>query len=77
MAYKEFLHEHIISDHLRFVTATLKNLKIVYIKLLIWNGIVQFRFRNNKYIEIINKNGKHFIFVSKENNIKVAYYYIA
>ena len=44
-------------------------------KLLIWKGIVQFRLRNKKYIEIFSKFGKHFIFVSKGGDVKVTYYY--
>ena len=39
-------------------------------KLLIWKSIVQFRFRYKKHIEIFNKFGKHFIFVSKGIDIK-------
>ena len=46
-------------------------------KLLIWKGIVQFRFRYKKYIEIFNKFGKHFIFVSNGIDIRVTYYYSA
>ena len=47
------------------------HLKTVYMKL------IQFRFRYKKYIEIFNKLGKHFIFVSKGIDIKVTYYYSA
>ena len=43
-------------------------------KLLIWKGIVQFRFRYKKSIE---KFGKHFIFASKGIDIKVGNYYSA
>ena len=77
MAYKEFLHEHIISDHLLPVTVTSENLKTVHMKLLIWKGIVQFRFGNKKYIGIFNKCAKNFIFVSKGIDIKMTYYYSA
>ena len=60
-----------MSDHPVPVTLTFKNLKSVYMELLIWKGVVQFRFRNKKYIEIFNKSGKHFIFVSKGIDIRV------
>ena len=46
-------------------------------KLLIWKGIVQFRFRYKKSIEKFNKFGKHFIFASKGIDIKVGNYYSA
>ena len=60
-----------MSDHPVPVTLTFKNFKSVYMELLIWKGVVQFRFRNKKYIEIFNKSGKHFIFVSKGIDIRV------
>ena len=44
-------------------------------KLLIWKRIVQFRFRNKKYVEIFNKLGKRFKFVLKGIYIKMTYYY--
>ena len=55
-------------------SVTSKNLKTVYIKLLIWKDIVQFRLRNKKYVETSNKSDKHFMFVLKGNDIKVTYY---
>ena len=58
------------------VTVTFEIWNTVYIKLPIWKGIVPFRFRNKKYIKIFNKSCKH-IFVSKEIDIKVTYYYSA
>ena len=59
------------------VTVTSENLKTVYMKLHIWKGIVQFRFRYKKYIEIFNKFGKHSTFASKGIDIKVTCYYSA
>ena len=59
------------------VTFKSESLKTVYMKLFIWKGIVQSRFKYKKYIETFDKFGKNFIFVSKGIDIKVSYYYSA
>ena len=54
---------------------TSKYFKSVQMKLHIWKGGIQFRFRNEKHNEIFNNFNKHFTCVSEEIDTKVTCYY--